>query len=162
MKKSDLENGMVVEWRNGTKLIKVNDIFLNLDDFSNLDSFGENLKFNLHNNSGLDIVKIYKVNSFATDLKSIFKAENLTLIWERPKEIDWSKVPKWTKVQVKFPGEIEWENYLFTDYLPNNDFKFCVAGFKDDEFTGYEATRQQVEYCRIHESVEIKEEWYKE
>lgn len=24
MKKSDLENGMVVEWRNGTKLIKVN------------------------------------------------------------------------------------------------------------------------------------------
>lgn len=162
MKKSDLENGMVVEWRNGTKLIKVNDIFLNLDGFSNLDSFGENLKFNLHNNSGLDIVKIYKVNRFATDLKSIFKAENLTLIWERPKEIDWSKVPKWTKVRCK--GEFGYYNAYHYEYIPNEIH--CFGHTTRDEFTF--GTDPVVDYLskrdtyEIHPSVEIKEEWYKE
>lgn len=165
MKKSDLENGMVVEWRNGTKLIKVNDIFLNLDGFSNLDSFGENLKFNLHNNSGLDIVKIYKVNRFATDLKSIFKAENLTLIWERPREIDWSKVPEWTKVQVRDCKNQKWRNRYFSRYNPYKETPYIVSAFDKFIFEDrpkFEGTIKSYRHCRIHESVEIKEEWYKE
>lgn len=162
MKKSDLENGMVVEWRNGTKLIKVNDIFLNLDGFSNLDSFGENLKFNLHNNSGLDIVKIYKVNRFATDLKSIFKAENLTLIWERPREIDWGKVPKWTKVQYERNGA--WINCYHINYDEQSNYWPCECTVRD-EFTF--KTEKYIECVneknyRIHPSITIPEEWYKE
>ncbi|NGT56588.1 hypothetical protein G6Z15_02545 [Clostridium perfringens] len=162
MKKSDLENGMVVEWRNGTKLIKVNDIFLNLDGFSNLDSFGENLKFNLHNNSGLDIVKIYKVNRFATNLKSIFKAENLTLIWERPREIDWGKVPKWTKVQYERNGA--WINCYHINYDEQSNYWPCECTVRD-EFTF--KTEKYIECVneknyRIHPSITIPEEWYKE
>lgn len=158
MKKSDLENGMVVEWRNGTKLIKVNDIFLNFDGFSNLDSFGENLKFNLHNNSSLDIVKIYKVNRFTTDLKSIFEDNNLTLIWERG--IDWTKVPFGTKVIVSDCldnlNETDGFEYMFISYEPKlKEFPFIVALNHNEKVTSYK-------HCMIYSSVKIQEEWYKE
>ncbi|EOU1110515.1 Uncharacterised protein [Clostridium perfringens] len=162
MKKSDLENGMIIEWNDNFNELGViiGDSIRYKNGYDELSILDENLRYKKDKKDYISA--IYKVKEKCCSLLNIFKKENLELIWKRPREIDWSKVPKWTKVQVKFPGEIEWENYLFTDYLPNNVFKFHVAGFKDDEFTGYEATRHQVEYCRIHESVEIKEEWYKE
>ncbi len=162
MKKSDLENGMIIEWNDNFNELGViiGDSIRYKNGYDELSILDENLRYKKDKKDYISA--IYKVKEKRCSLLNIFKKENLELIWKRPREIDWSKVPKWTKVQVKFPGEIEWENYLFTDYLPNNAFKFHVAGFKDDEFTGYEATRHHVEYCRIHESVEIKEEWYKE
>lgn len=163
MKKSDLKDGMIVETGEDLYLV-CGDKFLSLNGYMQFKDYDENLKIKDEGFEKYNINFVYKeAGSLGLGLKNLLNSTNLLeKIWERKKEIDWSKVPKWTKVQVKFPGEIEWENYLFTDYLPNNGFKFCVAGFKDDEFTGYEATRHQVEYCRIHESVEIKEEWYKE
>lgn len=162
MKKSDLESGMIIEWNDNFNELGViiGDSIRYKNGYDELSILDENLRYKRDKKDYISA--IYKVKEKCCSLLSIFKKENLELIWESPREINWSKIPKWTKVQVKFPGEIEWENYLFTDYLPNSDFKFCVAGFKDDEFTGYEATRHQVKYCRIHESVEIKEEWYKE
>ncbi|WP_415283765.1 hypothetical protein [Clostridium perfringens] len=162
MKKSDLKDGMIVKTGKAIYLV-CGDKFLGLNGYMGFENYDENLKIKGNGFEILNINFVYETECWGLGLKDLLsKTTALKLIWERKKEIDWSKVPKWTKVQVKFPGEIEWENYLFTDYLPNNVFKFHVAGFKDDEFTGYEATRHQVEYCRIHESVEIKEEWYKE
>lgn len=178
MKKADLKDFMVVqldvrnyERENEDMYLVIGNTLVSCIGYMNLRSYDENMeridrdKF-LDNSIGTySIVKVFKIKDLCRGIEGIegiFSKENLELIWERPREIDWSKVPKWTKVQVIFPGEvIEWENYLFTDYLPNNDFKFYVAGFKDDEFTGYEATRHAVEHCRIHPSVSIQEEWYK-
>lgn len=160
MKKSDLKSGMVIEWKEGYKFLIVGQSAIGRNGKHSLSTYTEDLKDNLGSVS-YDIVKVYTTNNENINLNNIFDENYLDLIWEREREIDWSKVPEWTKVQVKFPGEIEWENYLFTNYLPNNVFKFHVAGFKDDEFTGYEATRHQAEYCKIHPSVKIKEEWYK-
>lgn len=160
MKKNDLENGMIVETRKGLRFLILGENLIGDDLCNALNSYDEQMNDKLFDDSDYDIIKVYKFNGKVI-LSEIFEDKNLKLIWEKERELDWSKVPEWTKVQVKFPGEVEWENYLFTNYLPNNVFKFLVAGFKDDEFTGYEATRHQVEYCKIHPSVKIKDEWYK-
>lgn len=161
MKKSDLKDGMIVQTEEDLYLV-CGDKFLGLNGYMGFEDYDESLNLKDEEFEKYNINFVYKTKSYGLGLEELLsETKSLEKIWERPREIDWSKVPKWTKVQVKFPGEIEWENYLFTDYLPNNVFKFHVAGFKDDEFTGYEATRHQVEYCRIHESVEIKEEWYR-
>ncbi|HAT4106006.1 TPA: hypothetical protein I9Z35_000466 [Clostridium perfringens] len=176
MKKSDLKDFMVVqldirnyERENEDMYLVIGNTLVSGDGYMNFRDYNENMECinrdkSLDNSIGTySIIKVFEIKKLGAGIENFFNKDNLKLIWERQREIDWSKVPKWTKVQVIFPGEvIEWENYLFTDYLPNNDFKFYVAGFKDDEFTGYEATRHAVEHCRIHPSVKIPEEWYKE
>ena len=93
MKKSDLENGMILEDREGTKYIlikdftnktvlnsKHNNILLNINfgGYDNLDNFNDNLT-----NIGfkeLDIMKIYCLISCGSN------KEDLKLLWEREKK----------------------------------------------------------------------------
>lgn len=94
IKLSDLKNGMVVEYRNGSKrFYKDNSLYDNngyLQKYSVSNDYDKNLtdKFNPEH----DIVKIYE------DFKGL---ANNGLIWER-KEIDWSKVEVDTPLMVKF------------------------------------------------------------
>ena len=84
---------------------------------------------------------------------------------EIKREIDWSKVPQGTKVQVRDYKDREWFNRYF--YCFNSDCKYIytVSEIKeDDEYTGatmFNFTNSW-KYCRIHESVEIPNSWYKE
>lgn len=81
---------------------------------------------------------------------------------EIKREIDWSKVPQGTKVQVRDFGNGEWLNRYFVQYV--NGY-FAASRFKeDDDFTGEKASHYACEWenCRIHESVEIPDSWYKE
>ena len=114
---------------------------------------------------------LYACN-FYTSNKSDFEKsilpynEVLTMNFEEIKrEIDWSKVPQGTKVQVRDYKDREWFNRYF--YCFNSDCKYIytVSEIKeDDEYTG--ATMSNFTnswiYCRIHESVEIPNSWYKE
>ena len=79
--------------------------------------------------------------------------------------IDWSKVPRGTKVQVRDDEEAEWLNRYFIKFdCKDRNYSFCTSVFPDDEFTGIEMKKYAMrwKYCRIHESVEIPDEWYKE
>ena len=93
MKKSDLENGMIVEMRDGGKYIVIkdftkeskrygndNDILLNIDfgGYDNLDNFNDDLT-NV-NFKELDIMKIYCLISCGSN------KEDLKLLWEREKK----------------------------------------------------------------------------
>lgn len=65
-------------------------------------------------------------------------------------EIDWDRVPRWTKVQVRDTEEDPWIDRWFLmkgvyDYL-------CMDGNKKV---------YRYRYCRIHPDVEIKPEWLK-
>ena len=82
MRKSDLQNGMVVEFRNGRRGMIINDFITSLSDCLMLTTFRDNLKHKLNNN--FDIIKIYNINKART-LQYIFN--HLQLIWERPLEI---------------------------------------------------------------------------
>lgn len=81
---------------------------------------------------------------------------------EFKREIDWTKVPRGTKVQVR--SYSKWENAYFVE--ENKEFKcpFKTSFFLDDNFTNtsMEYASQNWSQCRIHESVEIPDEWYKE
>ena len=84
---------------------------------------------------------------------------------EIQREIDWTKVPRGTKVQVRDNEKQKWENAYFVSYAENVfPLSFESSPIKDDEFTKFKAERfsKVFEYCRIHPSVEIPNEWYKE
>lgn len=79
---------------------------------------------------------------------------------ELSKEIDWSKLPRWIKVQVKDYPEEPWYNAYFIrldDPLKDSPYKatFC------DTFTLIENSICGYRQCRIHPEQEVKEEWYK-
>lgn len=81
------------------------------------------------------------------------------------KEIDWSKIPKWTKVQVKDYPKAKWHNAYFCEYKEiESNFNYRVT--KYDEFVSEDLkeddlVRTRYRCCRIHPSVTIPEEWYK-
>ena len=162
MKKSDLKDGMIIEFRNieeGLGVV-INNLILFKDAYYCLDNFTENLE-NIHLKD-LDVIKVYVLNAHVTmDEILSGKKELLKVIWERKKEIDWSKVPKWTKVRCK--GEFGYYNAYHYEYIPNEIH--CFGHTTRDEFTF--GTDPVVDYLskrdtyEIHLSVEVKEEWYK-
>lgn len=85
---------------------------------------------------------------------------------EIKKELDWSKVPRGTKVQVRDDENQEWENRYFIKYIPSDDkeYPFKTSKWLDDNYINLkmEYLCDIWKYCRIHESVKIPDEWYKE
>ena len=80
---------------------------------------------------------------------------------EAKREIDWTKIPQGTKVQVRDYENEEWVNRYFNCY--DTYSRHCLLGMcLDDNFTGYKMSKTWYQKCRIHPSVEIPEEWYKE
>lgn len=159
MKKSDLESGMVIEWNDNFNELGViiGDSIRYKNGYDELSILDENLRYKKDY-----ISAIYKVKEKRCSLLSIFKKENLELIWESPREINWSKVPKWTKVRCK--GEFGYYNAYHYEYIPNEIH--CFGHTTRDEFTF--GTDPVVDYLskrdtyEIHPSVKIQEEWYKE
>lgn len=82
MRKSDLQNGMAVEFRNGQRGIVVNDFITSLNDYRALIMFEDDLKHKFVKNC--DIIKIYHIHK-PQSLQYILN--HLQLIWERPLEI---------------------------------------------------------------------------
>lgn len=81
------------------------------------------------------------------------------------KEIDWCKVPEGTKVQVRDSENAEWLNRYFIKFdSKDRNYSFCTGVFLDDEFTGIEMKKYAMrwKYCRIHPSIQIPKEWYKD
>lgn len=84
---------------------------------------------------------------------------------EIKREIDWSKVPRGTKVQVKDYEEEEWVNEYFIKYESSKEeYSFQANEWQDDDYTRFNMEKYSdfYKYCRIHESVAIPDEWYKE
>ncbi|WP_415333937.1 hypothetical protein [Clostridium perfringens] len=169
MKKSDLESGMVIETKDGrfgliikgTKGIYRDLIIWADNGFGTLKDFTEELT-PYENDLYLEIVRVYNFLSWGVGLGKIadeILRKNLKLIWERPKEIDWSKVPFGTKVITSdcsdFEGALENE-YIFVGYKEDlKRYPFIVALNLDKGATSFR-------YCKIHPLVKIQEEWYKE
>lgn len=85
MNKSDLKDGMTLVYRNGCKVDYYKEHLLDFESegIGKMDSFNDDLTHKEHD--FWDVCKIIEDDS---------------VIWEREKEIDWSKVPLGTKVVV--------------------------------------------------------------
>ncbi|MGL4850910.1 MAG: hypothetical protein ACRC28_18645 [Clostridium sp.] len=74
--------------------------------------------------------------------------------------IDWSKVPRDVKVNVKNNKYDTWERAYFISYSEDIECKF-MATQADKWCNNYGALDKIYKYCRIDESVKIKDGWYK-
>lgn len=164
MRKEDLKDGMIIEadWHCfGTeKYIKLGDRFIGIGGYIGINDVTDNLRINPDSPTKVRIIKVFK-NKSMSDLEDINNDNCLELIWEREREIDWSKVPKWTKVQVDDGFGLLINAYYF-EY--SNDKPYCHGYTTRDKFC-FE-TDSVVDYCtkgkcKIHPSIEVKEEWYK-
>lgn len=165
MKKSDLKDGMIIELSNGIFGILINGFIRHRMGAICLKEFNEDMTYNLYKSKNVDIIAIYSpidIDNDGTNIEDIMRGNSLRKIWERKKEIDWSKVPKWTKVRCK--GEFGYYNAYHYEYIPNEIH--CFGHTTRDEFTF--VTDPVVDYLskrdtyEIHPSIEIPEEWYKE
>lgn len=159
MRKSDLKDGMIVEYRNGLRRFVLGDKLLGEHGNANIEEYDEELKY-IDGESTLDIVKVYTVeSSLCVAIGSIFLNKHLNLIWERVKEIDWAKVPFGTWVIVADHKEElnvdDGEYVMFVGYNPKLEtYPFIVTHSEKDDASSYA-------YCMIDPSQEIKEDWYK-
>jgi hypothetical protein len=101
--KADLKDGMVVEYRDGSRRMIMGDNIMG-------DVYHNELKFYTHTleSPSFDALTIYKVyKSTATTLNEYFKDENLTLIWEREsvKEMTITEIEKELGYKVKIKTE---------------------------------------------------------
>ena len=82
--KSDLRDGMVVEYRNGDRFVVFGGKLLNDSSYDMMNEIREDLTDIGFNNRNFDIVKVYYVcGTEASCLRDVLKDENLKLIWER-------------------------------------------------------------------------------
>lgn len=164
MRKSDLKDGMILVTSNKNIGILISK---KVKNFYNLYAGGsildiENLNDDLTHKDlkQYSIDKIYKIIDISNYcLMTILRdlpQKAVELIWERQKEVDWSKVPKWTKVQTSdYKDRFIDEGYLVS-YEPRLEkFPFIAA------IENLNIGACSYKYCRIHPDVEIKEEWYK-
>jgi hypothetical protein len=79
--KSDLKDGMVVEYRDGSRRMVMGDMLISHSSHNELYHYNDTLE-NVVSFCSID--KVYKSKSI--NLNEYFKDRYLTLIWERPKE----------------------------------------------------------------------------
>ncbi|EIF6155373.1 hypothetical protein LFJ62_003080 [Clostridium perfringens] len=157
MKKSDLKDGMIVETGEDLYLV-CGDKFLSLNGYMQFKDYDENLKIKDEGFEKYNINFVYKeAGSLGLGLKNLLNSTNLLeKIWERKKEIDWSKVPFGTKVQASDHSALkESRRNSLVSYEKRLKKPFLIFNEELNEVFSYK-------YCRIHPSVKIQEEWYKE
>lgn len=165
MKKSDLKDGMIVETGEDLYLV-CGDKFLSLNGYMGFNDYDENLKIKDEEFEKYNINFVYKTECWGLGLKDLLsKTTALKLIWERKKEIDWSKVPFGIKVFVcDYPlSEEEIKNKCFHD--DEEPYEFICYRDEIKKFIVFDREYNEVysfKYCYFHQSVKIKEEWYKE
>lgn len=78
---------------------------------------------------------------------------------EFKREIDWSKIPMFTEVEVYHARTSKWKKAYFVKYQELNEKPFEVTIY--GKHTYIEGSGLCYNKCRLDKSVEIKEEWYK-
>lgn len=101
--KSDLKDGMVVEFQNGHKAMVVGDVFMGTHCYSKMNNWSDTLE-NSHTPFRA-ITKVY--TSKGLSLSSYFNDDKLTLIWERPKEEESAKKMTVTEIEKELGYKVE-------------------------------------------------------
>ena len=119
--KNDLKTGMVVECKNGFRYMVItetvdtpaglaNGILISANGWMPLSEYNNDLGYDY---SSFSIEKVYKSDIYG--LTAMLKDAN-EIIWEREKEIDWSKVPVDTKILVRDYEDENWIPAYFANY----------------------------------------------
>lgn len=92
--KSDLKDGMVIEYRNGSREVVFGTRTLSITGWNSLSEVNDDLIEIKYKDPAYDIVKVYEIAKKETvcGLKNIFEDRNLTLLWERKEEPDYKEM----------------------------------------------------------------------
>lgn len=151
MNKSDLKNGMVVRTRNCNLYIVLNNSLISKRGYMNLNFYTEDLKDG-DCTGAYDIVSVYRERRSYELIPQNWFINLGEPIWTREEEVDWSKVPKWTKVQVRDFENDEWENGYFLCFLDEAQYPFNVTRY--DKFT-YTVSSENYAQCRLYKEENI-------
>lgn len=101
--KADLKDGMIVEYRDGRRMLVVNNFLIGKgkEGYYNLNYYSENMKNK--DSSDRDIMRAFKIDT-NTVLDYIFSTESLELIWER-KEVKKMTVKEMQRKLEELTGE---------------------------------------------------------
>lgn len=125
-------------------------------------NIGKKFKFNLNGQEVITEVKGYYTCGYQKIVLDFIDEINFK---EVEREIDWSKIPKWTKVLVKNEPESEYQNAYFMG-VNNEEGEILFAVTFYDMFIFEDRCGEgEFEYfdcCKLHPTVEISEEWYKD
>lgn len=125
MNKSDLKDGMVVEYRNGKRGILLTGCIRHIHGFKDVIIYEDDLTYK--NNKDLDIMRVFKVLKGSSGVHGILvDGVDLDLIWER-EEVDWSKVKVGTEVLVKDFEEESWVTRVFVKYREDIKAYSCLS-----------------------------------
>ena len=150
MELKDLKNGMVVKDRKGDYFIVINEYLISHNRYDLLN----NLNSDLTSEYGekFDIVEIYKERKSYKLIPNFWfeGIKNEVPIWKREDEVDWTKIPKWTKVQVRDDEEEEWKNAYFLSFdKKSSEFQFEISF--NDEFISEDVLISRVyNQCRLY------------
>ena len=104
MKKSDLKNRMVVEYRNGERRMVVDDMLMGDSQYGELRCYDDNLNCSVDDDMvEYDIVKVFdKINTFREK-----NSKYLVLLWDRSevKEVTMSEIEEKFGCKVKIVKE---------------------------------------------------------
>ena len=149
MKLKDLKTGMVVKNREGNYYMVINDYIVREYVYNSLNNFNDNLTEKTLKK--LDIVEVYKERKGA-ELRPknwFLGIENEEPIWKREEEIDWNKIPQWTKVQVRDYDDCRWHNAYFIKYDNNNISPFYVTVYDKFTYSSF-APVLKMKQCRLY------------
>ena len=152
MVKSDFKNGMSFKTRYGDKCYIIDSkVYRNSDKDESILGLWGSLEECLESYDN-ELLVLHE-SPHGADIMEVYDIEN-NLIWERD-EIDWSKIPRDTKVYVRQNQEDGWELRYFTKY-ENNKFYTYSNGrtFWSDSFVDLEKWN----YCELAETEEPKKE----
>ena len=152
MKKSDLKNGMIVKTRNCNLYIVLNNSLISKRGYMNLNFYTEDLKDGDCTGS-YDIVSVYRERRSYELIPQNWFINLGEPIWTREEEVDWSKVPKWTKVQVRDNFTEKWANRYFIGLTGEKVFPYKVTYC--DEFTYYRIDNEKYAQCRLYKEENI-------
>lgn len=165
--KEDLQTGHIVVTRGEGNAILLGNSFKRSSYLMNELCMSELIDYNydLKTKSGTiehyTIDKVYKIVKGTYSLETLIDElpkDGVELLWERKKEIDWSKVPKFTRVQVRDEDEEEWLNRYFIGYMGDILAPYLATFYGEFTHNGSYTCWKQI---RIYDESEIKEGWYK-
>lgn len=168
--KEDLQTGHIVVTRGEGNAILIGKSFKRSSYLTNELVMSELIDYNydLKTKSGAiehyTIDKVYKIVKGTYSLETLIDElpkDGVELIWERKKEIDWSKVPKFTRVQVRDDNEKDWLERYFIGYMGDNIAPYVYVATAYGEFTYKKGTNTYWKQIRIYDESEIQEDWYK-
>lgn len=168
--KKDLRTGDIIVTKEKGNVILIGNRFKKFEHLNNIKGVTNINIYNDMLDTDVDkysIEKVYRIKSgYDYSLKEIIEElpeKNVELIWKREeskREIDWTKVPPFTRVKIKTAFDGVNNRYFLKEQKTQNDGVIYLVT-KCDEFTHTGFDCEGATKIEIYDKNDIKEEWYK-